>query len=185
MTRSAGNGSRLYSITSCREQCRGHGEAKRFRGLEVDDKLNFCGLNHRQVGRLFALEDATSIDADLTECIVNIGPIAHEASSWGEPAESGGRWHGSPAVKKMIGMVEVAACSASTEGVLSATITASLRPTKSVAKAGIRSFCYGCALRVLESALGAPMQIFCASGRRPPPDRCIGGRADAWRLGES
>ena len=70
-----------------REQCRGHGEAERFRGLEVDDKLNFCGLNHRQVGRLFALEDATRIDADLTERIGRNGPVAHEAPSCGELAK--------------------------------------------------------------------------------------------------
>jgi hypothetical protein len=40
----------------------------------------------------------------------------------------------------MIGMVEVATFSASTEGVSGVAITASLRPTKSVANAGNRSF---------------------------------------------
>jgi hypothetical protein len=33
-----------------------HGE--QFRGLEIDDQLPLCGLLHRQVGGLFALENA-------------------------------------------------------------------------------------------------------------------------------
>src|SRR5215470_1956334 len=85
-----------HSITSSARASSEGGTSKpsALGGLKVDDKLNFCGLNHRQVGRLFSLKDATNIDADLTERIVNIGPIAHEASSWGEPAESGDSWHG-------------------------------------------------------------------------------------------
>jgi hypothetical protein len=38
-----------------------NGDAKRFRGLEIDDQLEFCRRLHRHVGGLFALEDAIDI----------------------------------------------------------------------------------------------------------------------------
>ena len=42
------------------------GEAEGFGGLEVDDELELGRLHDRQVGRLGAVEDFASIDANLT-----------------------------------------------------------------------------------------------------------------------
>src|SRR3984893_4442100 len=39
-------------------------QAERVCRLEVGDKFNFCGLLHRQLGRLFTLENAAGVDAD-------------------------------------------------------------------------------------------------------------------------
>src|SRR5215470_5309020 len=49
-------------------------------------------------------------------------------------------WTGSPATKKTIGVVVVAALAASAEGVVVATMTATWRRTRSAVKAGSRSF---------------------------------------------
>src|SRR5262245_6837944 len=48
-----------------REQLVRRVEAERLRGLEVDDQLDFCDLLHRQVGRLFTLENAAGVDTRL------------------------------------------------------------------------------------------------------------------------
>jgi len=40
------------------EQRRGHSEAKRLRGLEVDDQLKLGRCLHRKVGSLLASQDA-------------------------------------------------------------------------------------------------------------------------------
>jgi hypothetical protein len=47
----------VYSMTSSARPSNGtgDGQAERLCGFEVDDQLNFCGLLHRQVGRLVAL----------------------------------------------------------------------------------------------------------------------------------
>jgi hypothetical protein len=46
------------------EQCRRHVEAQRFGSLEVNDQLELSRLHDWQVGRLFALENTSGIDAD-------------------------------------------------------------------------------------------------------------------------
>jgi hypothetical protein len=48
------------------EHGRWHVKAERLGGFEVDDQLVLGRSLHRQVGRLRALENATSIDSDLT-----------------------------------------------------------------------------------------------------------------------
>ena len=42
-------------------------QTERLGGLGVDDKLNLHGSLHRQIGGLFALEDAAGVDADLAK----------------------------------------------------------------------------------------------------------------------
>src|SRR5271169_2886044 len=59
--------------------CR-NGEAERLSGRAVDDELEFCRLQHRQVGRLRALEDAAGIDADLMKRIREVGSVAHQST---------------------------------------------------------------------------------------------------------
>jgi hypothetical protein len=50
-------------LVGAAEQWKRHGDAKGFGCLEVDKQLDFRDLLDRQVGRLFALEDASGIDA--------------------------------------------------------------------------------------------------------------------------
>jgi|SRR5260370_1423820 len=47
------------------DQRRRHGEAECPRSFEVDHQFELGGLNDRQLGRLFALEDSADIDAGL------------------------------------------------------------------------------------------------------------------------
>ena len=57
----------LHSITSSarKQHRRGHVEAERLGGLEVDDELELGRLLHRQVGGLLALENAVGVDTRL------------------------------------------------------------------------------------------------------------------------
>src|SRR5262245_2300387 len=63
-----------------------HFEAKRSRCLEIDHQLDFDRLLHRQVGRLFTLEDAARIGADKAESIPKTGSVAHQPTSGSEVA---------------------------------------------------------------------------------------------------
>src|SRR5438876_12061033 len=49
-----------------REQSVRHGEAEHPGGRGVDDQLELARLHDRQIRGLYALEDATGIDADVT-----------------------------------------------------------------------------------------------------------------------
>src|SRR6516225_1343561 len=55
-----------------------YGQVERFRGFEVDGELDFRGLMHRQVGRLLAVEDSTSIDADEAIGVGKVRSVAHQ-----------------------------------------------------------------------------------------------------------
>ena len=46
------------------EHRRRHRQAERFGSFEIDDQVEFRGLNYRQISRLLALENAANIDAD-------------------------------------------------------------------------------------------------------------------------
>src|SRR5260370_42161456 len=54
-----------------------HLEAKRLRGLEVDDQLELCRLLDRQVSRLLGFEDAAGIDTGLPVKVNDTRPIAY------------------------------------------------------------------------------------------------------------
>jgi len=47
----------LDHLVGGHEQHRRHGEAQRLRGLQIDDELELARSQHRQIGRLLALED--------------------------------------------------------------------------------------------------------------------------------
>jgi len=51
----------VYSITLSARPRGEHVEAERLGGLKADHCLEFCGLLHRQVGRLLAFEDAINV----------------------------------------------------------------------------------------------------------------------------
>ena len=57
-----------------------HFEAKRFSGLEVDDKFEDSRLHDRQVSRLFALENPTDVDARLPDAFAHVCGIADKTT---------------------------------------------------------------------------------------------------------
>src|SRR5262245_32309135 len=61
-------------------------DAERMGGLEIDDQLGFCGLLHREVGRLLAFEDASGIAASETVPVRNTASVAHQAAGSSERA---------------------------------------------------------------------------------------------------
>ena len=70
-----------YSITSSAcPSTSGKFEAELPGGLGVDHELELCRQHNRQITRLLAFEDTSCINADLTVCIGNAGPVAHQAA---------------------------------------------------------------------------------------------------------
>ena len=57
-----------------------NGQAKKFRGLYIDDQLEFRGLRDWQVCRLFAFENAAHIDACLTIPLGDAETVANKAA---------------------------------------------------------------------------------------------------------
>src|SRR5262249_60992426 len=53
---------------------------ERFRGLQVDNKLVLGRRLHRQIGRLFAFEDAIDVAGRAPELIDKIRPIGDQAA---------------------------------------------------------------------------------------------------------
>src|SRR5215470_1849927 len=72
------------------EHTRGNGKAERFCGLEVDDQLELSRLHYRQVGRLFALENAARVKSDLSERPSETGSVTYEPA---DPDELSRRIH--------------------------------------------------------------------------------------------
>jgi hypothetical protein len=59
------------------EQGGRHGDAERLRRLQVDNQLDLGRLLHRQVGKLFAFQDAARVDAGKA---VRFGKVAVAAN---------------------------------------------------------------------------------------------------------
>src|SRR5215813_13051685 len=70
-----------------------HVDTERLCGLEVDNQFDFRGLLDRQVGRLFALQNSTSIKSDETMRFRNARPVTHQTSGGNELARLVDRWH--------------------------------------------------------------------------------------------
>src|SRR5262249_9721335 len=63
-----------------RKHARRNCKAERFRGFEVDHKLELRRLHDRQVGGLLALENARRVDTRLAVSVWLAGAIAHQAT---------------------------------------------------------------------------------------------------------
>jgi hypothetical protein len=59
------------------------GEAERLGGLEIDDQFEGGRLHDRQVSGLGALEDLSSVNADLAKDSLEARPIADQAAGRG------------------------------------------------------------------------------------------------------
>jgi hypothetical protein len=57
---------------------RRHIEAERFRCLQIDHKLELCGLHRRQIGWLGALEDAIDVTGGAPVMVDPIRPIGNQ-----------------------------------------------------------------------------------------------------------
>src|ERR1043166_3502989 len=68
------------------EQRRGHFEAERLGGLEINDQLILSRRLHRKVGWLFALEDPIDITSRAPILVDIIGYIGDQAARDGERA---------------------------------------------------------------------------------------------------
>src|SRR6266487_3154764 len=68
------------------EQRRWHPEAKRPRGVEVDQQLELGRLQDRKVGRLGTLEDTRGIEPDLAASISEVGSVAHQPAGFDKNA---------------------------------------------------------------------------------------------------
>ena len=64
-------------LVGASEQGERHGDAERLRRLQVDNQLDLGRLLHRQVGRLFAFQDAARVDAGKA---VRFGKVAVAAN---------------------------------------------------------------------------------------------------------
>jgi hypothetical protein len=74
------------------EEHRGHGQAERPRGLEVDDELVLRGLLHGQVGGLCSFENLVNHRCDTPVRFGLIGSIGHQAAALDKISPSVYRW---------------------------------------------------------------------------------------------
>ena len=70
----------LDHLVGAGKDCRRKGQSESLRRLEVDDQLKLRGLEHRQIGRLGAMQDSPDIVSGLPETLCQICAIAHEAA---------------------------------------------------------------------------------------------------------
>src|SRR6516165_8974556 len=78
------NDSLLDHLVGASRKSSRHLDAKRSSSAQIDHKLERSRLQDRQIGRLFALEDATGIDAHLTIRVVEVCTVAHQPPSCGK-----------------------------------------------------------------------------------------------------
>ena len=65
----------LEHLVGEREHAGRNSEGVRFGGLEINNQLEFGRLHHRQLGRLFTLEDAVNIRRRSTPLVKHVSPI--------------------------------------------------------------------------------------------------------------
>jgi hypothetical protein len=70
-------------LVGSREQLRGHGEAERLCGLEIDNEFVLGRRLHWKVRRLLALENAIDVSGRAAELIDPINPVGDQAAGGG------------------------------------------------------------------------------------------------------
>src|SRR5262245_3707655 len=75
------------------EQRRRHVDVESLCGLQVDDELERGRPHHRQISRYRALENAASVNADLTKHVGKARSVAHQPASFRELATGIDRGH--------------------------------------------------------------------------------------------
>jgi hypothetical protein len=73
--------SSLNYLVGTRKQCRWNFDAERPGGSQINDEVELGRLDDRQLGRLGALKDPTSVDAELPKHFGEARTVAHEAPS--------------------------------------------------------------------------------------------------------
>src|SRR5262245_16881430 len=73
-------------LVGAREQCRGHSEADRLRGLQIDHQVILGRRLHRQVSGLLAFEDAIDVTRRAAELIDKVRPVRDQAARRGDVA---------------------------------------------------------------------------------------------------
>src|SRR5262245_22991882 len=73
-------------VVGARQQCRRYLKSERLRSFQIDDQLVFRRGLHRQVSRVFALEDTIHIVGGLLEPLDQIRPVGNQATGSGEGA---------------------------------------------------------------------------------------------------
>jgi hypothetical protein len=68
-----------HLVGRCQQRFR-DGEAEGLGGFEVDDKIEFGWLHHRQIDWFLAFENAPRIDASLVVRIAEVAAIADQAA---------------------------------------------------------------------------------------------------------
>jgi hypothetical protein len=76
-----------------RQHTRRHFDAERLCGLEVEHKVKFGRLHHRQIGGLDALEDLPGIDTDLMIRVREVGAVAHQPAGFDQMTVVIGCWN--------------------------------------------------------------------------------------------
>src|SRR5262245_20321489 len=71
-----------HLVGACKDRRR-NGDAKRLRGLEVDDQFVFCRCLHRHVGWLFTLKDAINIRCGSPLRIISIRSVGDQTAIYG------------------------------------------------------------------------------------------------------
>src|SRR3977135_308933 len=79
-------------LISKREGGRWHGKAERFRGLEVNNKLELCWLHNRHICGVRTLEDLADIFASLAIHPTDAWPVTQKSANHRELAHEIHRW---------------------------------------------------------------------------------------------
>jgi hypothetical protein len=83
----------LDHLVGARKQRGRNGETKRLRGLEVEDKFEFGRLHNRKVRRFLTLEDAASVEPDLSVRVGETCSVAGQAARSDKQTARIDCWH--------------------------------------------------------------------------------------------
>jgi hypothetical protein len=82
VTNSRCSSSSLDGIVGGGQQRRGHVQAERPGGLEINHELKFCRQLDRQIGRLGAFDNLVNVAGCMAELVWNAGCVADETAKF-------------------------------------------------------------------------------------------------------